>query len=243
MGEPVKIPVRVVQRRTPDIAPARPVRREMDHRSAAPGFEEREDRSTVHGDPQAPEVHGSVPHRSDGSGITERAGADQDLQQERSAKSTKSFQDRPSSSSIGRSEAEDWRGHALRLQAEMENYRKRQRRLAEEQIEIEQDRLLEAFSKVIDDLERALQASSSHGQGLQQGVQIIHDEAIKLLGREGVEKIEAQDRPFDPNWHEAMMTVPSRDLGVPPNTVVRVVEPGYRRDGRLLKPARVVVGV
>ncbi|MGD2041709.1 MAG: nucleotide exchange factor GrpE, partial [Anaerolineae bacterium] len=99
------------------------------------------------------------------------------------------------------------------------------------------------FSRIFDDLERALQSSPANGQRLQQGVQIIHDEALRLLAREGVEKIEAENRPFDPNWHEAVMTVPSDEQGLPPQTVVRVIEPGYRRDGRLIKPAQVVVGV
>ena len=125
----------------------------------------------------------------------------------------------------------------------MDNYRKRQQRLAQDKIESEQNRLLEAFSKISDDLERVLQSSSTDGQRLQQGVRIIHDEALKLLAQEGVEKIEAENRPFDPNWHEAVMTVPSDEMGLPPQTVVRVIEPGYRRDGRLLKPAQVVVGV
>ena len=139
--------------------------------------------------------------------------------------------------------ADEWRDRALRLQAEMDNYRKRQQRLAENQIEAERDRLLGAFLSVVDDLERALAAPAAGGEGFRRGVELTHRAAVQLLQKEGVEMIEAQDRPFDPNWHEAVATVSRNGSGVAPNTVVRVMEPGYRLEDRLLRPARVVVAV
>jgi molecular chaperone GrpE len=139
-------------------------------------------------------------------------------------------------------EAEGWREQALRLQAEMGNYRKRQQRLAQEQIEEERRRLLGAFLGVVDDLERALNAPQDGGDGLRQGVKLTHRAAMQLLQKEGVEPISAQNQPFDPNWHEAVATI-GRGSDMPSETVVRVMEPGYRLGERLLRPARVIVAV
>lgn len=137
----------------------------------------------------------------------------------------------------------DWQERALRLQADMENYRRRQRRLAEDQIETERNRLLQAFVRIVDDLERALAAPSRDGQGLREGVVLTHRAAMNLLKAEGVERMDPEGQPFDPNWHEAIHTVDHRQANAAPGTVVQVVEPGYRVDGRLLRPSKVTVAV
>jgi molecular chaperone GrpE len=137
-----------------------------------------------------------------------------------------------------------WRDLALRLQAEMDNYRKRQRRLAQHQIWEERLRLLGAFLPVVDDLERALQAASAGEKpGLRRGVELTHRSAMQVLANEGVESISAEGQPFDPNLHEAVSTFPQSGRGVAPDTVIRVLEPGYRLGDRLLRPAKVVVAV
>jgi molecular chaperone GrpE len=140
-------------------------------------------------------------------------------------------------------EGTDWRDRALRLQAEMDNYRKRQQRLAEDRIDAERQRLLRSFLPVVDDLERALAAPSGDGRGLREGVQLTHRAALQLLQREGVEPIREQGRPFDPHRHEAVATVDHGRAGVAPNTIVEVLEAGYRQQDQLLRPARVVVAV
>jgi molecular chaperone GrpE len=140
-------------------------------------------------------------------------------------------------------EARHWRDRALRLQAEMDNYRKRQQRAAEERIRAESERLLKAFLVVVDDLERALNASEEDGTSLRDGVAMTHRAAMKLLAREGVSKIEAEDQAFNPAWHEAVATVQSKGSGEAPGTVVQVLEAGYQTKERLLRPAKVVVAV
>jgi molecular chaperone GrpE len=136
----------------------------------------------------------------------------------------------------------DWRDLALRLQAEMENYRKRQQRLAGDQIRAERERLLAAFLETVDNLERALVAPGD-GHALRQGVQLTRHEALQLLGKEGVEQVEALNRAFDPAWHEAVATVEHRRANVAPETVVQVLQPGYRLGDQLLRPAKVIVAV
>ena len=137
----------------------------------------------------------------------------------------------------------DWHDLALRQQAEMDNYRKRQRRMAQDQIEAERQRLLALFLPLLDDLERALAAPAGDSQGLRQGIEMARRAALQRLRAEGVEPIAAQGQPFDPNWHDAVSTVPSNGKGPAPGTVVQVLAPGYRLGERLLRPARVVVAV
>jgi molecular chaperone GrpE len=134
-----------------------------------------------------------------------------------------------------------WRDRALRLQAEIENFRKRQQRLAEERVLADRERLLRAFLGVADDLERALHADGADADDLRQGVDLTYRSLMRLLDQEGAEPIEAAGRPFDPAWHEAVGTVPHVHAGAAPDTVVKVVEAGYRLGDRLLRPARVIV--
>jgi molecular chaperone GrpE len=136
---------------------------------------------------------------------------------------------------------EVWRDRALRLQAEMENFRKRQQRLAEERIVADRERLLRSFLRVADDLERALSTDGVDAESLREGVDLTHHALIQLLDREGVEPIQAKGQPFDPAWHEAVGTVPHERAGVEPDAVAEVVQVGYRLGDRLLRPARVIV--
>lgn len=135
----------------------------------------------------------------------------------------------------------DWRDRALRLQADMDNFRRRQQRLAQEQIAADRDRLLRAFLRVVDDLERALAAPTGGGEELRRGIELTYRSALKLMENEGVETIPAKGEPFDPNWHEAVATVAGDGTKAVPGTVVQVVEPGYRLGDQLLRPAKVVV--
>lgn len=141
------------------------------------------------------------------------------------------------------SQEDSWRDLALRLQADMDNFRKRQQRLAQDRIEEERQRLLGLFLGVIDDLERALAVPSGDEEALRQGLQLTHRKMLQLLRKEGVEPIQAQHQPFDPQWHEAVAMVSRDSQNVAPNTVVQVVESGYRLGDRLLRPAKVIVAV
>lgn len=136
----------------------------------------------------------------------------------------------------------DWRDLALRLQAEMENFRKRQQRLAQEQIASERERLLRGVLPVADNLERAL-AHANAQDGLRQGVALTREILIQWLRQQGVEPLNPVGQPFDPAWHEAVGTVPSAHYGVGSQTVVAVSEVGYRLNDRVLRPAKVIVAV
>jgi molecular chaperone GrpE len=136
---------------------------------------------------------------------------------------------------------EVWRDRALRLQAEMENFRKRQERLTQERIAADRERLLRAFLQVADDLERILSADQADAESLRQGVSLTYRTLKQIMDQEGVEPIQAEGAPFDPAQHEAVSGVPHHKAGVMPETVVQVMQQGYRLGDRLLRPARVVV--
>ncbi len=140
-----------------------------------------------------------------------------------------------------REELEQWKDRALRLEAEMDNFRKRLQRLAEERIAADRERLQRDFLEVADDLARALSVDGADAEAIRQGVELTRRSLMNLMNREGVTPIEADGQPFDPAWHEAVGTVPAHQVGKEPDTVVHVVRAGYRIGDRLLRPARVIV--
>lgn len=134
----------------------------------------------------------------------------------------------------------DWRDMALRLRAEMDNYRKRQQRLAEEQIAAERKRLLTAFLTVPDNLERIvahLRPDDPHHQS----IRVVYDEFLKVLRLEGVEAIDAVGAPFDPLSHDAIAMVPAADGQREELLIIDEEQKGYRIGEQILRPARVIV--
>lgn len=140
--------------------------------------------------------------------------------------------------SVQQAEEIDWKASAMRLQAEMENFRKRQTRRAEEAAANERERLLLRLLPVADNMARALSHSQADSGNLRQGLELINRELQRFLESEGVTPIEAVGQPFDPNLHEAIGTRPAN---AEPDTVVDEVETGYKLGDKLLRPARVVV--
>ncbi len=134
----------------------------------------------------------------------------------------------------------DWQEVAKRLKAEMENYRKRQRRWAEDQILSEKSDLLRKFLEVVDNLEYAL-AHIDSGDPAHRGVQVAYDAVLSLLLREGVERIFAKGHPFDPLRHDAVAVVPAPADQSDDLKVIDVTSEGYMFEDRVLRPAKVVV--
>ncbi len=134
----------------------------------------------------------------------------------------------------------NWRETALRLRAEMENYRKRQQRWAEDRVIQEKDRLLTSFLKVVDDLEKVLEHLDTDDP-YYRGVKLTYDGMMNLLRTEDVEPIEAEGEAFDTTWHEAVSMVPAPRSQKVDMRVVEEMQRGYRRGKRVLRPARVVV--
>jgi len=137
-------------------------------------------------------------------------------------------------------ERDEYLDLAQRTKADFENYRKR---VAAEVKGAQVRGKVEVAREVIeavDNLERALEAAAAKGgDGLVAGVEMVLGGLRETLGRHGVEALDPEGEKFDPQWHEALSTAPAE--GVESGQVVEVVQKGYRLDGQLIRPARVVV--
>ncbi len=134
----------------------------------------------------------------------------------------------------------DWQSLALRLQADMDNYRKRQARRADDAIAEERERLLCLMLPVADNLARALNQDGQGDEVLRRGVELTYRELIRVLEAEGVTRVETIGQTFTPELHEAVATVMS-DEAKTAGTIVEEVESGYKLGEKLLRAARVVV--
>ena len=136
----------------------------------------------------------------------------------------------------------DFRDRWLRAEAELQNFRRRAQREAEEGRRAAEERVLLEMIAVIDDLERALQAASESGapEGWTRGVELTVQRLHDYLLRNGVAPVDPAGEPFDPRFHEALLEVEA-PAGAAPGAVVSVTEKGYRRGDRSLRAARVVV--
>lgn len=127
-----------------------------------------------------------------------------------------------------------------RLKADFDNYRKRMLREQTRILETAEADLMKKLLPVMDNLERALASSGeASGDGFYQGVAKTLELMTDILAKEGLEAIDPEGEPFDPEHHEAMMVVETSDC--PEGTVVDVVQKGYRFNGVLLRPAMVRV--
>lgn len=127
----------------------------------------------------------------------------------------------------------------LRMAAEFENYKKRTRRewdLLQKKATAD---LLNDLLSVLDDFDRAFEATGETGDHFFSGIKMIHARFVEILERAGLSEIEAKGRPFDPQFHEAMGEVESD--GTEEGCVVNVVQKGYMVRDQLLRPARVII--
>jgi molecular chaperone GrpE len=135
-------------------------------------------------------------------------------------------------------EAQKYLALAQRTQADFENYRKRMAR----ENAAAQDRgvakLANELLPALDHLEHALKASAGQ-EDVIKGFALVRDEIVAALGRAGIEPFSPQGEMFDPNEHEAMAAHASEDAES--GTVIEVYQQGYRLNGQILRPARVVV--
>jgi molecular chaperone GrpE len=134
-----------------------------------------------------------------------------------------------------------FRDLALRSQADFENYKKRSAREKEEAIQYANKSLLERLVAIIDNFEFGLAAAKEQGKQspIYSGMVLVQKQLNDLLAENGLQPIEAEGKPFDPNLHEAIAHEASDQ--VPEGIVLRQTRRGYRFKDRLLRPAKVVV--
>ena len=142
-------------------------------------------------------------------------------------------------------EAEESYDRLLRVSAEFENYKKRTAREMADFKKYANQSLLRELLPIIDNLELAIkaaaEASDSTDACLLDGVELTRKEILKVFENFHVEPIDALGKPFDPNFHEAVMREESDEH--PENTVVNELQKGYLMHERLLRPSMVVVAM
>ncbi|PRY64395.1 molecular chaperone GrpE [Vreelandella songnenensis] len=135
------------------------------------------------------------------------------------------------------SEAKD---QALRAAAEAQNVRRRAEQEADKARKFALEKFVKDLLPVVDSLEKALESMQDGASDVhREGVSMTLKMQLDVLNRFGVESIEPHGEPFDPQVHEAMAMVPNPELE--PNTVMDVMQKGYLLNGRLVRPAMVVV--
>jgi molecular chaperone GrpE len=136
-------------------------------------------------------------------------------------------------------ERDEYLDLARRAQADFENYRKRAAKEAAAAGERAKSGLVRELLPIVDNLERALASAGQGEQHLAEGVLLVHSELIAVLERNGVQQFDPVGERFDPAEHEAL-SMRDQD-GAESGLVLDVVEKGYRTNGTILRPARVVV--
>lgn len=130
----------------------------------------------------------------------------------------------------------------LRQTADFENYKKRVAREKQEATKYANESLLQKLIPIVDNFEAALAATTAQGgsaESLLTGVNMIYTQLKSTLADAGLEEIDAANKPFDPNFHEAVSQQETAD--VPEGHVVQQLRKGYKLRDRLIRPATVVV--
>jgi len=136
-------------------------------------------------------------------------------------------------------ERDDLLDTTRRLQADFENYRKRVLREQTALVERATERLLEQLLPVLDSFELAVRNldDSDVDEKVRKGIDLVYAELVAVMERAGLQRIEANDAPFDPNEHEAVL----QDDGDGEPHVEDVLRTGWKLKGRVLRPAMVKV--
>ena len=127
----------------------------------------------------------------------------------------------------------------LRLQADFENFRRRTAKEKEELAAVITQNLLTDLLPLLDNFERAMTVEQTDGEAFQKGVEMIFTQLREVMEKHGLENIEAEGKPFDPNVHQAVMRVENPD--VEDGTITQVLQKGYQANGRVIRPAMVQV--
>jgi len=129
------------------------------------------------------------------------------------------------------------------LQADFENYKKRVEKETREAVQLSNERLITNLLAVIDELEMAIQSGkeTENKEALLEGVEMVLKKMYTTLGQEGLTKIEAAGRPFDPSKHEAISKVPTKDHAE--GTVIEEVRKGFMLKDKVIRPSIVKVAL
>lgn len=129
----------------------------------------------------------------------------------------------------------------MRSQAELENFKKRLEREHSDHLKYASEKVMKDLVPTLDNLELAITYGSKSEvcEDMMKGIVMTQKLLLEACGRHGLSAVGKEGEPFDPALHEAVMTEDRADLE--PGTVSRVMQSGYQLEGRILRPAKVVV--
>ena len=132
----------------------------------------------------------------------------------------------------------------LRLAAEFDNYRRRTAKERMDLIDLANEKLVKDMLPIVDDFERALAAmkDSEDAASAKEGTELIYNKLVAFLKKNGVSEIEAVGKEFDTDFHEAVAQFPVEDKKKK-NTVIDVTQKGYTMGEKVIRYAKVVIGI
>ncbi|WP_068976644.1 MULTISPECIES: nucleotide exchange factor GrpE [Aeromonas] len=134
------------------------------------------------------------------------------------------------------------RERAIRAVAEMENHRRRAAQDVEKAHKFALEKFAGELLPVLDNLERAIELADKENEALKpmiEGVELTLKSMQSGVAKFGLVALDPTNQPFDPNAHQAMSMIPSADVA--PNTVIAVMQKGYELNGRVIRPAMVMI--
>ena len=168
-----------------------------------------------------------------------------DDQNENNATDNMSADERPNDSQTEKmsEELSEWRDKYVRLSAEFDNYRKRTLKEKMELVATASEDVIKSLLPVLDDLDRALQAmnSATDVAAVREGVVLISNKLCETLRNKGLVEIDAMQKEFDTDYHEAITKIPAPDDNLKGH-VVDVVQKGYMLKDKVIRHSKVVVG-
>lgn len=142
-----------------------------------------------------------------------------------------------------RQEVEALNDKYLRLSAEFDNYRKRTLKEKAELILNGGEKCISSILPIVDDLERALKTmeKAEDVAAVREGVELIFNKFINVLGQNGVKVIEKKEKPLDTDFHEAIAVIPAPQEELK-GKILDCVQTGYTLNEKVIRHAKVVVG-
>ena len=129
----------------------------------------------------------------------------------------------------------------IRLEADFDNYRKRQEQERENLLKFGTENALKKLIEVLDNFERGKKALENveDCQQVKDSFDLVHKQTVETLTKLGLELIETEGKSFDPNFHDAVMRTPTNDY--PEHTIISELQKGYKMGDKVLRPALVNV--
>ena len=138
---------------------------------------------------------------------------------------------------------EEQKDKYLRLSAEFDNYRKRTMKEKAELILNGAEKTISSILPIVDDFERALKnmETTTEVAAVKEGVELIYNKFMSVLGQDGVKVIETKEKPLDTDFHEAIAVIPAPDKSLK-GKILDCVQTGYTLNDKVIRHAKVVVG-